>query len=419
MVQQAVDAWGKVDILINNAGFLRDQMIFSMERGRLGRRHQRPPQGPLLPDPPRHRPLAGPAQGRRADLDARIINTASPSGLYGNVGQSNYGAAKAGIAALTTVWALELDRLGVTVNCLAPTAMTRLVMDVMGGEDAVSDDMKESMAPRWISAVVAWLCSDEARNVTGRVFDIRGDRFAGRRGLARRPRRREHRRPHRARPGDGQAHGRGPAQQRPLRRRRRRPRPAVPHHLRPSATRTSPMDDAERSSYRGRCRCDPGRRAPPFELTAAVLNDARIFHVNINCADLARSRAFYVERCGLAEGVRTSPEHPQDGEAFGFERAWWDALILIGADGFDGGAIDLLPVARARAVGGPAARPGRTRLPAHRSGGRRSPGLCRGAARRCCAERTDRRSSATRTALRSSSRKVRRSGSGVRGGHLR
>jgi NAD(P)-dependent dehydrogenase (short-subunit alcohol dehydrogenase family) len=110
-------------------------------------------------------------------VDGRIINTASPSGLYGNVGQSNYGAAKAGIATLTTVWALELARLGVTVNCLAPTAMTRLVLEVMGGEDAVSDEVKESMAPRWISAVMAWLCSDEARNVTGRVFDVRGDRI--------------------------------------------------------------------------------------------------------------------------------------------------------------------------------------------------------------------------------------------------
>jgi NAD(P)-dependent dehydrogenase (short-subunit alcohol dehydrogenase family) len=116
-------------------------------------------------------------KGGEESVDGRIINTASPSGLYGNVGQSNYGAAKAGIATLTTVWALELARLGVTVNCLAPTAMTRLVLEVMGGEDAVSDEVKESMAPRWISAVMAWLCSDEARNVTGRVFDVRGDRI--------------------------------------------------------------------------------------------------------------------------------------------------------------------------------------------------------------------------------------------------
>lgn len=72
------------------------------------------------------------------------------------------------------------------------------------------------------------------------------------------------------------------------------------------------------------------------------LDGARIFHVNVNCSDLARSRAFYVEGCGLAEGVRTTPEHAQPGVAFGLDRARWDAWILVGAKGFDGGAIDLL-----------------------------------------------------------------------------
>ncbi len=177
MVQQAIDAWGQVDILVNNAGFLRDRMIFSMEEDDWDAIMNVHLKGHFCPT--RHVTAHWRARSKAGeeDLGARIINTASPSGLYGNVGQSNYGAAKAGIAALTTVWALELARMGVTVNCLAPTAMTRLVMDVMGGEDAISDEMKESMAPRWISAVVAWLCSDEARNVTGRVFDIRGDRL--------------------------------------------------------------------------------------------------------------------------------------------------------------------------------------------------------------------------------------------------
>jgi catechol 2,3-dioxygenase-like lactoylglutathione lyase family enzyme len=73
-----------------------------------------------------------------------------------------------------------------------------------------------------------------------------------------------------------------------------------------------------------------------------VLADGRIFHININCTDLARSRDFYVHGCGLAEGARTTPEAPQAGDAFGLDQAWWDAFILIGAGGFDGGAIDLL-----------------------------------------------------------------------------
>ena len=177
MVQQAIDAWGKVDILVNNAGILRDKMIFSMEEADWDAVVDVHLKGHFCPT--RHVTAHWRARVKAGEesVDGRIINTASPSGLYGNVGQSNYGAAKAGIATLTTVWALELARLGVTVNCLAPTAMTRLVMEVMGGEDAVSDELKASMAPRWISVVMAWLCSDEARNVTGRVFDMRGDRI--------------------------------------------------------------------------------------------------------------------------------------------------------------------------------------------------------------------------------------------------
>ena len=86
-----------------------------------------------------------------------------------------------------------------------------------------------------------------------------------------------------------------------------------------------------------------------------MLDGARIFHVNINCSDLARSRTFYVDGCGLTEGVRTAPEHPQPGDAFGFDRAWWDALILIGANGFDGGAIDLLEWLEPEPTGAPPA----------------------------------------------------------------
>src|SRR5689334_21820798 len=73
-----------------------------------------------------------------------------------------------------------------------------------------------------------------------------------------------------------------------------------------------------------------------------VLDDARIFHVNVNCADLARSRRFYVEGLGLTEGVRTAPAAAGSGDAFGLERAWWDAWILVGSKGFEGGAVDLL-----------------------------------------------------------------------------
>jgi NAD(P)-dependent dehydrogenase (short-subunit alcohol dehydrogenase family) len=120
-------------------------------------------------------------------VDARIVNTASPSGLYGNAGQINYGAAKAGIAAMTMVEALELGRYGVTANCLAPTAITRLVAPVMGGAENIPDEMKEALAPRWVAAVATWLASPASRGVTGRVFDVRGDKLVVAEGWHRGP----------------------------------------------------------------------------------------------------------------------------------------------------------------------------------------------------------------------------------------
>jgi catechol 2,3-dioxygenase-like lactoylglutathione lyase family enzyme len=83
----------------------------------------------------------------------------------------------------------------------------------------------------------------------------------------------------------------------------------------------------------------------------AILADARIFHVNVNCSDLARSRDFYVDGCGLSEGVRTVPAGSQSGAAFGLDRARWDAWILVGPSGFDGGAIDLLEWQEPRPTG--------------------------------------------------------------------
>src|SRR5450432_1923520 len=84
---------------------------------------------------------------------------------------------------------------------------------------------------------------------------------------------------------------------------------------------------------------------------ASALRGARIFHVNVNCSSLERSRGFYVDGCGLAEGVRTTPEAAQSGIAFGLDRARWDAWILVGARGFDGGAIDLLEWQEPEATG--------------------------------------------------------------------
>jgi NAD(P)-dependent dehydrogenase (short-subunit alcohol dehydrogenase family) len=176
LVQQAVDTFGRLDILVNNAGILRDKMIFSMDESDWDAVIAVHLKGHFCPT--RHAAAYWRAEAKAGNaVDGRIINTSSPSGLYGNVGQTNYGAAKAGIASFTLVCALELGRLGVTANCLAPTALTRLVLPVMGGEENVTDEMREKLDPRWIATIATWLASPEARHVTGRVFDVRGDRI--------------------------------------------------------------------------------------------------------------------------------------------------------------------------------------------------------------------------------------------------
>jgi NAD(P)-dependent dehydrogenase (short-subunit alcohol dehydrogenase family) len=173
MVDQAVETYGDLNIVINNAGILRDRMLFSLTeddwdsimgvhlKGTFSTSHYASAYW-------RSKVKAG------EDVHARIINTASPSGLYGNIGQTNYGAAKAGIAAFTIIASMELVRYGITVNALAPAALSRLTAPLMGG-DNVSEEAAERMSPRWIAVLAAWLCSEEASGVTGRVFDVRGD----------------------------------------------------------------------------------------------------------------------------------------------------------------------------------------------------------------------------------------------------
>lgn len=186
MVAQAIETFGRLDVLVNNAGILRDSMVFSMDEAAWDDVVGVHLKGHFCPT--RHAAAYWRSQAKAGEqVDARIINTASPSGLYGNVGQANYGAAKAGIASFTLVCALELGRLGVTANCLAPTAITRLVAPLMGGEENIPDDLREQLAPRWVATVGAWLASPESRGVTGRVFDVRGNTIAVAEGWHRGP----------------------------------------------------------------------------------------------------------------------------------------------------------------------------------------------------------------------------------------
>ena len=144
-------------------------------RGRVGRRHRRPPEGPLL-----HR-RATPAAYWRAKAKetgepARgvIVNTTSESGLYGNAGQVNYAAAKAGIASMTIVMARELERSGVRVNCIAPVARTRLT-EALAGEHMKPDETGfDRFAPENVAAVAVWLASDLARDLNGQVVKVQG-----------------------------------------------------------------------------------------------------------------------------------------------------------------------------------------------------------------------------------------------------
>ena len=173
LIHQAIDTYGGLDILINNAGILRDRMIFSITEDDFDsvvKVHLKGTYTTLHHASKYWRECSKAGKTN----DARVINTSSPSGIYGNIGQTNYGAAKAGIAAMSVIAAMELFKYGVTVNCLAPGALTRLTQDIFGGGE-MTEENKESMAPHWIASLAVWLSSPEASGVTGRVFDVNGN----------------------------------------------------------------------------------------------------------------------------------------------------------------------------------------------------------------------------------------------------
>jgi NAD(P)-dependent dehydrogenase (short-subunit alcohol dehydrogenase family) len=171
LIQAAVTAYGQLDVLVNNAGILRDRMLVNMTEDDwdgIIRTHLRGVFAPTRHAAAywRQRAKAGQAN------DARVICTSSPSGLYGNPGQVNYGAAKAGIAAFALIAATELGRYGVTVNAIAPGARTRMTegLPVLDGAGAAADDL----APDRVSPLVVWLGSEQSRDITGRVFNVWG-----------------------------------------------------------------------------------------------------------------------------------------------------------------------------------------------------------------------------------------------------
>jgi NAD(P)-dependent dehydrogenase (short-subunit alcohol dehydrogenase family) len=168
LIGAAVETFGGLDVLVNNAGILRDRMIATMTEhdwDAVVAVHLKGTAGPL-----HHAARYWRARSKAGQPnDARVINTTSPSGLFGNAGQGNYGAAKAGIGALTVITAAELGRYGVTVNAVAPTAFTRLTADI----DVVTTGWADlDLGPETISPLVVWLGSPASREVTGRIFSL-------------------------------------------------------------------------------------------------------------------------------------------------------------------------------------------------------------------------------------------------------
>ena len=166
MVEQAVDTYGKLDVVISNAGILRDRMLTNMSEDEWDAVIRVHLKGTFAPA--RH----AAAYWRQVTKDqggpvkARIINTSSTSGIYGNIGQANYGAAKAGIAAFTVITARELRRYGITVNAISPSAQTRMTENLR----EYTQEEIDNRHPKWVAAAVTYLASEKSQDITGRVI---------------------------------------------------------------------------------------------------------------------------------------------------------------------------------------------------------------------------------------------------------
>ncbi|NKY84244.1 SDR family oxidoreductase [Nocardia veterana] len=177
LIGQAVETFGGLDVVVNNAGIVRDRMLVNLaedEWDAVIRVHLKGHFATM-----RHAIEYWRAESKAGRTrDARIINTSSGAGLQGSVGQGNYAAAKAGIAALTITAAAEFARYGVTVNAIAPSARTRMTETVFAEMMARPDEGFDAMAPENISPLVVWLGSPDSAGVTGRMFEVEGGKVA-------------------------------------------------------------------------------------------------------------------------------------------------------------------------------------------------------------------------------------------------
>ena len=176
LIAQTVDTFGRLDILINNAGILRDRMSFNMAEDEWDVVVDVVLKGSFAPS--RHAAAYWRELNKKTGepIGGSIVNTSSESGLYGNGGQANYGAAKMGLAAMTIIMARELERIGVRVNAIAPTAITRLLGTVMNAEETAPDE-HNPLSPAQVAPLVVWLSSDLAKDISGQVFAVSGQRI--------------------------------------------------------------------------------------------------------------------------------------------------------------------------------------------------------------------------------------------------
>jgi len=186
LVEQAVEVFGRLDVLVNNAGILRDRMLFNMSEAEWDaviRVHLKGTFAPM-----RHAAAYWRERDKAGDThDARVINTSSTSGLFANPGQSNYGAAKSGIASMSIIAAKELGRHGVTVNAIAPGARTRMTENLGRGMAAPAEGEWDPRAPDNVAPLVTWLASPESKGITGQVFLVGGGRIGIAEGWRRGP----------------------------------------------------------------------------------------------------------------------------------------------------------------------------------------------------------------------------------------
>jgi len=181
MIAQAVDTYGRLDVLVNNAGIVRDQAIWNMSESDFDSVLRVHVKGTWAPC--HHAALHWRERSKSGEsFTGRVINTTSGAGLVGNFGQTNYATAKSGIAGLTLTLSLELYKLGVTVNCVGPAAATRITGTMPNAPkviepDEVPDDEFNPMDPATSSPLVAWLASDESQHVTGQIIRAVADKI--------------------------------------------------------------------------------------------------------------------------------------------------------------------------------------------------------------------------------------------------